>query len=131
MSQVSGSPKPFKDFPAGTRAMQLPDANIASEFLKTFGSPERILTCECERSDEPSMTQVLHILNGETLIQKLEPKDNRLSKQLEANVAPEQLAEKLFLAAFSRFLTERERQKMSDIMSIASPDERRQAVEDL
>lgn len=131
MSQVSGSPNLFKDFPAGTRAMQLPDANIASEFLKTFGRPERILTCECERSDEPSMTQVLHILNGETLIQKLESKDNRLRKPLEANVAPEQLAEKLFLAAFSRFPTERERQKMSDIMSIASPDERRQAVEDL
>lgn len=40
MSQVSGSPKPFKDFPAGTRAMQLPDVNIASEFLKTFGRTE-------------------------------------------------------------------------------------------
>jgi hypothetical protein len=131
MSQVSGSPTPFKDFPAGTRAMQLPDANIASEFLKTFGRPERILTCECERSDEPSMTQVLHILNGETLIQKLESKDNRLSKQLEANVSPEQLAEELFLAALSRFPTDRERQKMTEIMSVASPEERRQAVEDL
>lgn len=99
MSQVTASPTAFKDFPAGTRAMQLPDANIASEFLKTFGRPERILTCECERSDEPSMTQVLHILNGETLLQKLEDKDNRLSKQLEGNLPPEQLADELFLAA--------------------------------
>ncbi len=131
MSQVTASPTAFKDFPAGTRAMQLPDANIASDFLKTFGRPERILTCECERSDEPSMTQVLHILNGETLIQKLEAKDNRLSKQLEANVAPEPLAEELFLAALSRFPTDRERQKMSEILSVASPEERRQAVEDL
>ncbi len=131
MSQVTASPTAFKDFPAGTRAMQLPDANIASEFLKTFGRPERILTCECERSDEPSMTQVLHILNGETLIQKLEAKDNRLSKQLEANVSPEQLAEELFLAALCRFPTDRERQKMSEIMSVASPEERRQAAEDL
>lgn len=131
MSQVTASPTAFKDFPAGTRAMQLPDANIASDFLKTFGRPERILTCECERSDEPSMTQVLHILNGETLIQKLEAKDNRLSKQLEANLPPEQLAEELFLAGLSRFPTDRERQKMSEILSVASPEERRQAVEDL
>lgn len=131
MSQVTASPTAFKDFPAGTRAMQLPDANIASDFLKTFGRPERILTCECERSDEPSMTQVLHILNGETLIQKLEAKDNRLSKQLEANLTPEQLAEELFLAALSRFPTDRERQKMTEILSVASPEERRQAVEDL
>lgn len=131
MSQVTASPTAFKDFPAGTRAMQLPDANIASDFLKTFGRPERILTCECERSDEPSMTQVLHILNGETLIQKLEAKDNRLSKQLEANVSPEQLADELFLASLSRFPTDRERQKMSEILSATSPEERRQAVEDL
>jgi hypothetical protein len=131
MSQVTASPTAFKDFPAGTRAMQLPDANIASDFLKTFGRPERILTCECERSDEPSMTQVLHILNGETLIQKLEAKDNRLSKQLEANTSSGQLAEDLFLSALSRFPTDRERQKMSEILSAASPEERRQAVEDL
>lgn len=131
MSQVTASPTAFKDFPAGTRAMQLPDANIASDFLKTFGRPERILTCECERSDEPSMTQVLHILNGETLIQKLEAKDNRLSKQLEANTSAEQLAEELFLSALSRFPTDRERKKMSEIISVASPDERRQAIEDL
>ncbi len=131
MSQVTASPTAFKDFPAGTRAMQLPDANIASEFLKTFGRPERILTCECERSDEPSMTQVLHILNGETLLIKLEAKDNRLSKQLEANLPPEQLADELFLAALSRFPTDRERQKMSEILSVASPEERRQSVEDL
>lgn len=131
MSQVTASPTAFKDFPTGTRAMQLPDANIASEFLKTFGRPERILTCECERSDEPSMTQVLHILNGETLIQKLEAKDNRLSRQLEANLPPEQLADELFLAALSRFPTDRERQKMSEILSAASPEERRQSIEDL
>lgn len=131
MSQVTGSPTAFKDFPAGTRAMQLPDANISSDFLKTFGRPERLLTCECERSDEPSMTQVLHILNGDTLIQKLEAKDNRLSKQLEANVPAEQLAEELFLSALSRLPTDRERQKMTEILSVANLEERRQAVEDL
>jgi len=111
--------------------MQLPDANIASDFLRTFGRPERIITCECERSDEPSMTQVLHILNGETLIQKLEAKDNRLTKQLDANVPPDQLADELFLSALSRFPTDRERQRMSEILSVASPEERRQAIEDL
>lgn len=131
MSQVTASPTAFKDFPAGTRAMQLPDANIASDFLKTFGRPERILTCECERSDEPSMTQVLHILNGETLLQKLEAKDNRLSKQLEANLPGEQLAEELFLSALSRFPTDRERQKVAEILGAASPEERRQSIEDL
>ncbi len=131
MSRVTASPTPFKDFPAGTRAMQLPDANIASDFLKTFGRPERIITCECERSDEPSMTQVLHILNGETLLQKLEAKDNRLTRQLEANVPTEQLAEELFLTALSRFPTDTEKQKLLSVLSAAPENERRQTLEDL
>lgn len=131
MSQVTASPTPFKDFPAGTRAMQLPDANIASDFLKTFGRPERIITCECERSDEPSMTQVLHILNGETLIQKLEATDNRVSKQIETNTPAEQLAEELFLVALSRFPTDNEKQKLNALLSAAPENERRQMLEDL
>ena len=131
MSQVTSSPTPFKDFPVGTRAMQLPDANIASDFLKTFGRPERIITCECERSDEPSMTQVLHILNGETLLQKLEAKDNRVSKQIEANTPAEQLAEELFLTALSRFPTDVEKQKLLALLSAAPENEHRQTLEDL
>ena len=131
MSQVTAVPTLFKDFPAGTRAMQLPDANIASDFLKTFGRPERIITCECERSDEPSMTQVLHILNGETLIQKLESKENRITKQFDANASAEQIATELFLSALCRLPTDSERSGAVEILAAASPAERRQAVEDL
>ena len=131
MSQATGSPTPFKDFPVGTRALLLPDVNIASDFLKTFGRPERILTCECERSDEPSMTQVLHILNGDTLVQKLEAKGNRLEKQLEANASNELLIEDLFLTTLCRFPTDAERSRLLTILAAAPPEERRQAIEDL
>ncbi len=131
MSQVTASPTPFKDFPTGTRAMQLPDAAIASNFLNTFGRPERIITCECERSDEPSMTQVLHILNGDTLIQKLEAKDNRVSQQLEANSATDQLIDDLYLSSLSRFPTDAEKQKLLAVLSTVPESERRQSLEDL
>ncbi len=131
MSQVTGSPTPFKDFPTGTRSLQLPDVNIASDFLKTFGRPERIITCECERSDEPSMTQVLHILNGDTLVQKLEAKDNRISQQLEGNMPNEQLVDGLYLAALCRFPTDTERARVLMILDAALPSEHRPAIEDL
>ncbi|MCX7422055.1 MAG: DUF1553 domain-containing protein [Planctomycetia bacterium] len=131
MSQATGSPTPFKDYPAGTRALQLPDVNIASDFLKTFGRPERILTCECERSDEPSMTQVLHILNGETLVLKLEAKGNHLEQQLDANATNESLIEDLYLTTLCRFPTDAERSRLLSILATASPADRRQAIEDL
>jgi len=60
----------------GFRALQLPDSNIASYFLKSFGRADRVATCECERTNEPSMAQALHLANGETLNQKLAQKDN-------------------------------------------------------
>src|SRR5690606_2442640 len=74
VSQVSGSPTKFPNFPEGWRAMQLPDSNVDSYFLKTFGRPERTATCSCERTDEPSMVQVLHLSNGDALNQKLQAK---------------------------------------------------------
>jgi hypothetical protein len=131
LSQVTASPTPFQGFPAGTRAMQLPDTSIASDFLRTFGRPERLLTCECERSDEPSMTQVLHLLNGDTLIEKLEAKDNRLSQQLATNTSAEQIIEELFLSALCRFPTDRERQQLGEVLAATRPEDRRQAIEDL
>ncbi len=60
--------------------MQLPDVSADSYFLKTFGRPERNITCECERTADPSMTQVLDISNGDTINKKLDAKDCRISR---------------------------------------------------
>ena len=72
-----GADRQKTDFYAeGTRAIELYDAAVNSYFLKTFGRNPREITCECERSDEPSMVQVLHLSNGETLNPKLADKQN-------------------------------------------------------
>ena len=69
--------------PMGYRALQLPDSqHRVSYFLNSFGRPDRVQTCDCERTNEPSMAQALHIANGDTLNQKLAAKDNRLDKLL-------------------------------------------------
>ncbi len=93
MSQVTGAPTQFANYPAGWRAMQLPDANVNSYFLKTFGRPERLVTCDCERTAEPTMVQVLHISNGDSLNDKLQAKGNWLEKLLSAKTTDEQLIE--------------------------------------
>ena len=43
MSQVTGAPTAFSGYPTGTRALQLPDTQVKSEFLASFGRPARIL----------------------------------------------------------------------------------------
>jgi len=54
-------------------------------FSKTFGRPERNITCECERTADPSMTQMLDISNGDTINKKLESKECCLTQFLATN----------------------------------------------
>ena len=131
ISQVTGVPTVFKDQPAGTRAMQLPDASVASYFLDTFGRPERVLTCTCERSDEPSMTQVLHLLNGKTIQEKLESKDGRVARFLETNTPNNDLIDIVYLSAITRYPNETERKQLSAVLDEATGEDKRAAIEDL
>jgi hypothetical protein len=131
ISQASGTPTKFKDYPDGTRALQLRDANVTSYFLKTFGRPERIITCDCERSDEPSMVQVLHIVNGSTLNDKLAAKDSRVAKQLATKADNATLIDNAYLAALSRFPTADEKSQILTVLAETPAKDRRVALEDL
>ncbi|HUQ68854.1 MAG TPA: DUF1553 domain-containing protein, partial [Planctomycetaceae bacterium] len=131
VADATGVPTEFKDHPAGTRALQLKDTAVASYFLDTFGRPERVLTCTCERSDEPSMTQVLHLANGKTLLGKLEAKEGRIAKLIADNADADRIGEELFLAALSRLPTTTEQAALTAALSEAPADDRRAILEDL
>jgi len=130
LSQATGSETKFSGYAAGTRAIELPDVNVASYFLQSFGRPERELTCECERTAEPSMVQVLHLSNGDTLNQKLEAKDNGLSKLLEANRSDAEIIDEAYLASLARLPTEAEKSRLVAALAEAGAD-RRLLIEDL
>ncbi|MDA0834853.1 MAG: DUF1553 domain-containing protein [Planctomycetota bacterium] len=130
-SQATAAPTTFKDYPEGTRAIQLPDVAIDSAFLNTFGRPERVITCECERSNDPSMVQVLHLVNGDTLNGKLKGEGNAIDQLLARGLTDEQNIEHVFLSALSRFPTDEERQAVQQILTEADPTTRRLTFEDL
>jgi hypothetical protein len=131
VSQVSGVPTPFKDYAPGTRAMQLPDTKVDSYFLKTFGRPDRMITCECERTSLPSMAQALHISNGDTVNQKLQAKGNRIDQLLAEKKSDEAIVEDAYLSALSRHPTAEEKSKLLATLSAVKPQEKREAIEDL
>jgi hypothetical protein len=127
-----GADKQKTDFyPKGTRALQLYDSAVASYFLNTFGRNERLITCECERSNEPSLVQVLHLSNGDTINQKLKVKGNRLDKLLEAGLDDRKLVEEAYLLTLSRFPTEQESQQLGAVLHDAAEADRREVLEDL
>ena len=131
ISQVTSVPTAFKDQPAGTRAMQLPDSSVGSYFLDTFGRPERLLTCTCERSDEPSMTQVLHLTNGKTIQEKIESKDGRVARFVEAKTSAAEIIDTVYLAALSRHPNATEIAQLTPILEVAAESELRLVIEDL
>jgi hypothetical protein len=80
---LGGDRNDTKFYPKGTKAIQLFDSSVESNFLKTFGRNQRRITCECERSDEPSIIQALHLSNGETLNNKLAEKGGVIDQWIE------------------------------------------------
>ncbi len=118
-------------YPKGTRALQLYDSAVSSYFLRTFGRNQRLITCECERSDEPSMVQVLHISNGDTINQKLRTAGNRVEKLLSSGAANEAIIDEAYLLSLSRFPTESEKQGLLRMIAEAPESDRRIAIEDV
>ena len=102
VSQVTGVPEEFEGYPAGFRALQLPDVEVASYFLTAFGRPPRINTCECERQDESNVAQALHLINGSTLDHKLSKEGNVVDRLLDEKLSAQELIEKVYKLTLSR-----------------------------
>ena len=108
IDDACGTQERFKGVPLGTRAIELPDPNYPSYFLDTLGRPQRIISCECERTAEPNLAQVLQLSNGELIQQKLTDKDGRIARLIEHNVDDEQAFAELYLVTLSRRPTDEE-----------------------
>lgn len=132
ISQVTAAPTTFAPrFAAGTRAIQLPDSNVDSYFLKSFGRPVREATCECERTAMPSMVQALHISNGETINQKLETQGNRLDQLLTSGAKYDQIVEEAYLSALARYPSATEKSQLVAVLASAPAAEKRLVLEDM
>jgi len=126
-------PNPQKTdfYPKGTKAIQLYDSSVISYFLKTFGRNERMITCECERSEEPTMIQVLHISNGDTINNKLMAKESRVTKLIATKKTDKELIENIYMLCLSRKPKLAEETQLIKLLSETPAAEKRQAVEDL
>jgi hypothetical protein len=124
---------PIATYPAGTRAMQIPDPLTTSRFLDAFGRAERLQTCSCERTSDASVAQALHLNNGHTLNDKLRDKTSVVAKWLADGLTDGEIVDKVFLRALSRHPTIAEKRKFLDILAAGAKDgaqSRREAVED-
>jgi hypothetical protein len=137
-SQVTQVPERFDGYPVGMRGMQLPDTAVKSYFLTAFGRPPRQQTRESERTSVPTITQALHIINGETLNNKLRASGGTLDMLIRLGFSDERILDYLYLASLSRHPSDSERVALLDGLASAEKekiegvdDSRRAALVDM
>jgi len=130
-----GADKQKTDFyPLGTRAVQLYDSAVENYFLQTFGRNSRRIVCECERSDEPTMVQVLHISNGNTINEKLSAKENRVTeliKKRAGGMTDSDLLDEIYLLCLARLPDDEEKSQLIKLLPAQGHAEERVVVEDI
>ncbi|MFO0797677.1 MAG: DUF1549 and DUF1553 domain-containing protein [Gemmataceae bacterium] len=138
LAQVTGVPVRFGGYPLGLRANQVPappqtgrrfTAATGDQFLKTFGKPERLLTCECERSDDPGLLQAFQMISGDVVNRLINSPDNRVGRRLSEGTPDAALLEELYLAALCRRPTDAEGRRILGYLGGAT--DRRAAWEDV
>ena len=140
MSRVTGVPSMFADYPPATRALQLPDTQVQSPFLTVFGRPERLACDVAARSSDPSISQALHVINGDTLNGKLRAANGNVDVFLKLGFSDARIIEFLYLSAFSRYPSEDEKRGIESALAKARIAEgapearvlaRKEALEDM
>jgi len=101
ITQVTGTENKFKGLPLGARAVQIADGNTSSYFLKTFGRASRETVCSCEVKMEPSLSQALHLMNGDTVTSKI-TQGGLVKQAIAEGKKPEDIVTDLYVRCVSR-----------------------------
>ncbi len=81
--------------------MQIVDGNVSNYFLTTFGRATRESVCSCEVKLEPTLSQSLHMLNGDATTQS-HPPGGLIAKRLAEKKTADQIIEELYLRTLVR-----------------------------
>src|SRR5262249_40496840 len=138
IAQASGTTQTFEGYPDVKRAGALPSMpqlrrrqqfDATFRFLRLFGKPERLLNCDCERSDNTTVAQALSLITGEVGNKAVAETDTRMGKLLAAGRSNAEVIEELYLASLCRVPSAAERSAL--VSRVGRSLNRREALEDL
>ncbi len=123
LSQVTAIPDQFPGYPEGIRAQQLPDPGLDSYFLRLFGRSDRVTACACERLGDVTMSQLLHLQNGDTISRKIEAGGGALAELLKATPENDRAIQRLFLTTLARSPNQTELNSVLSALDQGAPRE--------
>jgi hypothetical protein len=128
ITQVTETSDRFSSLPLGGKAIHLPDGRTPNYFLTTFGRSNRGTSCSCEVKTSPTLSQALHLLNGETTTGKISS-GKVVEHMLGDKAEPMAVAAELYMRCLGRKPTETESMKIS--AKLAKVEDKKAALEDL
>jgi Protein of unknown function (DUF1553)/Protein of unknown function (DUF1549) len=128
ISQVTETTDRLPGLPRGGRAVQIPDGRSPNYFLTTFGRSNRESACSCEVKTTPTLSQALHLINGETITGKI-VEGKVITKLFEKTGDPMTVAEALYVRCLSRRPTPGESGRIAS--RLASAPDKVKTLEDL
>lgn len=115
--QVTESSEKFSGLPRGSRAVQIGDGSVSNYFLTTFGRSPRTTVCDCEASTEPSLSQALHLLNGESVHNKI-VSSNIIKKWLNnEKLTSSQILDRIYVRCLARNPDKEEREAAESMLA--------------
>ena len=128
--QITGVPEKFAAMPTGSSAREIWTHRIESLFLDSFGRPDPNQDPPCERVAEPTVVQVLHLMNSEGVYAKVSHDSGTAAALAASELTPAQIVESLYLSVYSRFPDEEELNIGVSLYDTEGAD-RRMVTEDL
>jgi hypothetical protein len=125
---VTETKEKFQGLPLGSRAVQLADGGSSTYFLTTFGRATRETVCSCEVKMEPTLSQSLHLLNGDTVNAKIQ-QGGLIPRLLATKKYPEERIMELYIRCLTRRPSREELDKLSPL--IAEGTNQAQALGDI
>jgi hypothetical protein len=122
ISEVTGTQDKFPGLERGAKAVEIPDGNTGDYFLTTFGRASRATVCSCDVKVDPNLSQALHLLNGDTIQNKIE-QGGLVKSLLKGGETPDQVIGDLYLRCLSREPTTNELAKLETFFKKDSPRE--------
>lgn len=84
------------------------------ELLRVFGRPPRLQSCECERSDETTLTQAFQLMSGELVQNLTSSRTNRASRLAASRRPTPEVITELYWSTVSRPPSDAELSKLCD-----------------
>lgn len=94
---------------AGSRAVQMTDGYMTNYFLATFGRASHRTVCSCEVKGEPTLSQSLHLINGDTVHDNIRA-GGLIDRLLVAGRMPEEIIDELYVRCLGRLPTAEEQE---------------------